>query len=263
MLSLSCRIRGFMTLSTEILQNRLNRSFKFYESVDSTNDIAKTWLQDGASSGSVVITNEQLKGRGRKGRTWHTPPNVALALSVILRPDQEYLTRISLIGALAVYDLVAYLGCSSVGIKWPNDVQIDGKKVSGILPEAVWSGSKLQGVVLGMGINVRTDFSETELQDKAVSLETVVNKRLNRIDLITYLLKRIDMWSQRIASDALFITWKSRLNMLGTRVMIEDLEGLAVDVEPDGALLVQDDFEVMQRVLAGDIFVVNNEPRTS
>jgi len=251
-----------MTLSTEILQNRLNRSFKFYESVDSTNDIAKTWLQDGVSSGAVVIADEQLKGRGRKGRTWHTPPNVALALSIILRPDREYLTRVSLIGALAVYDLATYLGCSKVGIKWPNDVQIDGKKVSGILPEAVWNGSELQGVVLGMGINVRTDFSATELRDKAVSLETVVNKKLNRVDLIVYLLQRIDMWSQRIGSDAMFMTWKSRLNMLGTNVMVEDLAGLAVDVEPDGALLVQDEFDVIHRVLAGDIFMVSDEPRT-
>jgi BirA family transcriptional regulator, biotin operon repressor / biotin---[acetyl-CoA-carboxylase] ligase len=252
-----------MTLSTEILQNRLNRSLKFYESVDSTNDIAKTWLQDGAPSGAVVIADEQLKGRGRKGRTWHTPPNVALALSVILRPNQQYLSRINLVGALAIYDLATYVGATQVGIKWPNDVQINGRKVSGILPEVIWDGHELVGVVLGMGVNVRVDFSETELKDKAVSLEMIVNKKMNRVDLLDYLLKRIDMWYQRIASEALFMTWKSRLNMLGTRVVIEDLEGLAVNVEPDGALLVQDDFDVMQRVLAGDIFVVNDKPRTS
>ena len=251
-----------MTLSTEMLQYRLNRSFKFYESVDSTNDIAKAWLQDGASSGAVVIADEQLKGRGRKGRVWHTPPNVALALSVILRPEPQFLSRISLIGALSVYDLVTYVGGTQVGIKWPNDVQIKGKKVCGILPEVVWDGNELVGVVLGMGVNVRVDFSETDLMDKAINLETAVNKKLNRADLIDYLLKRIDMWYQRIASDALFMTWKSRLNMLGTRVMIEDLEGLAVDVEPDGALLVQDDFDVMQRVLAGDVFVVTDESGT-
>ena len=251
-----------MTLSSEILQNRLNRSFKFYESIDSTNDIAKTWLQEGAASGAVVIADEQLKGRGRKGRTWHTPPNVALALSVILHPDPQYLSRINLIGALSVYDLATSVGAKGVGIKWPNDVQIKGKKVCGILPEVVWDGNELVGVVLGMGVNVRVDFSETDLQDKAINLETAANKNLNRADLIVYLLKRIDMWYQRIASDALFMSWKSRLNMLGTRVIIEDLEGLAVDVEPDGALLVQDDFDVMQRVLAGDVFVVNDEPRT-
>lgn len=262
MLSISCLNRGNMTLSTEILQNRLNRSFKFFESVASTNDVAKSWLQDGAPSGAVVIADEQLEGRGRKGRIWHTPPNVAIASSVILRPDQQYLSRINLIGALSVYDLADYVGATQVGIKWPNDVQINGKKVSGILPEVVWDGDELVGVVLGIGVNVRVDFSKTDLQDNAISLETAVGKKLDRADLIEYLLKRIDMWYQRISSDALFVTWKNRLNMLGTRVMIEDLEGLAVNVEPDGALLVQDDFEVMQRVLAGDVFVVSDKPRT-
>jgi BirA family transcriptional regulator, biotin operon repressor / biotin---[acetyl-CoA-carboxylase] ligase len=261
MLSILCLNRGRMTLSTEILQNHLNRPFKYFESVDSTNDIAKTWLQEGAPSGAVVIADEQLKGRGRKDRTWHTPPNVAIALSVILRPDQDHLSRINLLGALSVYDLAEYVGCTQVGIKWPNDVQINGKKVSGILPEVVWDGDELAGVVLGIGVNVRVDFSKTDLQDNAINLETSVGKKLDRADLIVYLLKRIDMWYQRIASDALFVTWKNRLNMLGIRVKIEDLEGLAVNVEPDGALLVQDDFEVMQRVLAGDVFVVNDDPR--
>ena len=119
-----------MTLSTEILQNRLNRPFKFFESVNSTNDIAKTWLQEGAPSGAVVIANEQLKGRGRKERTWYTPPNVAIALSIVLRPPQQYLSRMNLIGALSVYDLVEYVGGTQLGIKWPNDVQINRKKVS-------------------------------------------------------------------------------------------------------------------------------------
>lgn len=250
-----------MTLSTEILQNRLNQPVKYFESVDSTNDIAKTWLQEGAPSGAVVIADEQLKGRGRKDRTWYTPPNVAIALSVILRPDQDYLSRINLLGALSVYDLAEYVGCTQVGIKWPNDVQINGKKVSGILPEVVWDGDELAGVVLGIGVNVRVDFSKTDIQDNAINLETSVGKKLDRADLIAYLLKRVDMWYQRITSDALFVTWKNRLNMLGTRVKIEDLEGLAVNVEPDGALLVQDDFEVMQRVLAGDVFVISDDPR--
>ncbi len=245
-----------MTLSTELLQEHLNRPFKYFESVDSTNDIAKTWLEEGAQSGSVVIANEQFKGRGRKGRTWHTPPNVAIAMSVILKPEQDFISRINLIGALSVYDLAVEVGCQQVGIKWPNDVQVKEKKISGILPEAVWNGTKLVGVVLGMGINVRVDFSNGELVNKATSLETEIGKPLNRIDLIHYHLQRIDMWYERIRSDALYITWKDRLNMLGKRVKIEDIEGLAVDVEADGSLLVQDNFEVMQRVIAGDVFVM-------
>lgn len=251
-----------MTLSIEELQNTLDRPFKYFDTVNSTNDVAKTWLQDGAVTGSAVIADEQVQGRGRKGRTWHTPPNVALAVSIILHPESDFLARINLVGALSVYDLAEHVGCRGVGIKWPNDVQINGKKVSGILPEVVWDGDDLLGVVLGMGVNVRVNFSETELEQKATNLETEADKALNRAELVAFLLKRVDMWSERIASDALFVTWKSRLNMLGKRITMEDLDGLAVDVEPDGALLVQDDFKVMQRVYAGDVFVVDNESRT-
>lgn len=251
-----------MTLSTELLQQHLNRPFQFFESVDSTNDLAKAWLKDGTPSGSVIIANEQKKGRGRKGRTWYTPPNVAIAMSVILKPTIDNISRINIIGALCVYDLAKHLGCDNVGIKWPNDVQVDGKKISGILPEAVWDGSQLVGVVLGMGVNVRVNFDSDELATKATSLETILGRKLDRVDLIQYQLQRLDMWYQRITSDALHITWKDRLNMLGKRVKVDYLEGLAVGVEPDGALLVQDDSEVMQRVIAGDVFVLQAESGT-
>lgn len=246
-----------MTLSREILEDQLKQPFQYYDSVDSTNDLAKQWLQDGASSGSVIIADEQKKGRGRKGRTWYTPPNVAIAMSVILKPHSDNLARINIIGALSVFDLAEHVGCNNVGIKWPNDVQINGKKVSGILPEVVWTGDKLTGIILGMGINVRNDFSDTEIVDKATTLEAESGKPLNRAELVAYLLERIDMWYERINADALFITWKHRLNMLGHHVQVEGLEGVAVDVEPDGALLVQDDSGQLQRVFAGDVFVVD------
>lgn len=252
-----------MTLSNERLEKHLNRPFKYFESVDSTNDIAKAWLQDDAETGAVVIADEQRRGRGRKGRVWHMPPHVALAVSVILHPDRSDLSRMNLIGALSVYDLAEHVGCTDVGIKWPNDVHVNGKKVSGILPEAVWDGDELVGIVLGMGINVRVDFSDTELNNIAISLETVVGKTLDRTELIAYLLERVDFWYERIMSDALFVTWKSRLNMLGKRVKLNGYEGLAVDVESDGALLLQDDFKVVQRIYAGDIFIVDEESGTS
>lgn len=252
-----------MTLSNERLEKHLKRPFKYFESVDSTNDIAKAWLQNDAETGAVIIADEQRRGRGRKGRVWHMPPQVALAVSVILHPDRSDLSRMNLIGALSVYDLAKHVGCTDVGIKWPNDVHVNGKKVSGILPEAVWDGDELVGIVLGMGINVRVDFSDTELNNIAISLETAVSKTLDRTELVVYLLERVDFWYERITSDALFVTWKSRLNMLGKRVTVSDYEGLAVDVESDGALLLQDDFKVVQRIYAGDIFIVDEESGTS
>lgn len=245
-------------LSHEILQSRLTRPFKYFESVGSANDIARLWLDEGAPDGAVVIANEQRRGRGRKGRRWHTPPNTALALSIILRPPPQCLSRISLIGALSVYDLAKHVGCADVGIKWPNDVQINRRKVGGILPEVAWERGKPRGAALGIGLNVRVDFSRTAFKDTAVSLETAASRPLNRAHLIDHLLRRVDLWYGLIASDALFATWKNRLNMLGRRVKTETIEGLALDVQPNGSLLVRDDSGRIHSALAGDLFAVSD-----
>ena len=121
-----------VTLSQGLLERRLTRPFKYFDRVESSNDEALAWLAAGAPEGAAVIANEQTRGRGRKGRDWHTPPNVALALSLILKPDSALLPRLNMVAALSVYDLARETGCQVVGIKWPNDVQVNGLKVSGV-----------------------------------------------------------------------------------------------------------------------------------
>lgn len=202
-----------MALSCAILEDRLQRPFRYFESVGSTNDLAKAWLQDGGQEGAVIIADEQTLGRGRMGRVWHTPPGVALALSIILRPPTRAVSRLNMLGALAVYDLAEAVGCDRVGIKWPNDVQVNGKKVAGILPEAVWQGATVSGVILGIGINVRFQFDHTEYRESAISLESAIGQRLDRADLLQTLLRRLDFWYARIAEERFFRVWKDRLNM--------------------------------------------------
>ncbi len=243
-----------MELSQKRLQQALApRAIRYYESVASTNDLAKAWLIEGASTGSVVIADEQRKGRGRKGRIWYTPSNVALAVSLILHPKLEYVHQISMLGGIVVAELAAYLHIPDVGIKWANDVQLAGKKVSGILPEAVWDDNQLRGVVLGMGVNVRNDFRGTDVEHTATTLESATNESLNRIELLNYLLSRVDVWSAQIGSKALFEAWKGRLTTLGQRVEIEGIVGEAVDVMTNGALLVKQDDGTMQHLFAGDV----------
>ena len=244
-----------MTLSQELLEQRLTRPFKYFERVESSNDEAKAWLADGAPEGAVVIANEQTRGRGRKRRSWHTPPNVALALSLILKPDSALLPRLNMIAALSVYDLVRECGCEDVGIKWPNDVQVNGLKVSGILPESIWEAGKLRGAILGIGVNVRMDFSGTGLRESAVNLEDVVNTRLDRGELIATLLPRIDHWYRQIASPTLFSTWKSRLNTIFQSVTVDGVKGVALDVNAAGALLIRDENGNVHQSDAGDLFI--------
>lgn len=242
--------------SQSILQEHLKYPFKYFASVESSNDIAQNWLRDGADSLSVVIADEQRKGRGRRGRIWYTPPNVALAVSIILKPSVQTASRVSMVGALAVYDLCQHIGISDVGIKWPNDVQIKSKKVSGILPEAVWENEQLQGVILGVGVNVRNRL-EGELVDIATTLESETSQRLNRLELIAYLLERVDYWYSLIAKEDIHLAWKSRLNTLGQEVIVQGIGlrivGQAVDIDADGALLIKTADDSIQRVLAGDV----------
>ncbi|MDQ7025934.1 MAG: biotin--[acetyl-CoA-carboxylase] ligase [Anaerolineae bacterium] len=241
-----------MTLSQKTLDERLVYPCRYFDSVDSTNDIAMQWLQEGAVSGSVVIADEQRQGKGRKGRTWYTPPKVALAMSVILKPSPENANRISMIGAVAVYDLCESVGAKNIGIKWPNDVQINGKKVSGILPEAAWDTGKLLGVVLGLGVNVRVKF-EGELAQTATSLENEIEQSLDRIELLVTLMNRIDYWMARINNPELFDIWKSRLNTIGQQVEVDGIVGQAQGVDEGGALLITVADGSIKRVLAGDV----------
>lgn len=229
------------------------REIRCFDQVDSTQDIALDWVASGGQHGCAVVADEQLKGRGRQGRFWHTPPGVALAVSVLLKPARDGLPQVTMLGALAIVEMVESLGIDDVGIKWPNDVLVAGRKVSGVLPEASWDGDTLTGVALGMGVNVRVDFSGSDLSQSAVSIEPLAGHSVNRTDLIVTLLERIDYWSQYLGTFVLFNAWRDRLLTIGQAVTIQGVDGLAESVTRDGALVIRDDDGQAHTVYAGEI----------
>jgi BirA family biotin operon repressor/biotin-[acetyl-CoA-carboxylase] ligase len=174
-------------------------------------------------------------------------------LSYILKPTPIGAKHIFMAGGVAVAELLEGLAIPNISIKWANDVRIAGKKVAGVLPEAVWEGDKLQGVVLGIGVNIRVNFADTELEHLATSIETMLNQPANRTDLITKLLARLDFWSSRLGSDELFQAWRSRLDTLGNTVTADNVTGTAIDVTHDGALVIQKSDGATHTVIAGDI----------
>ena len=245
-----------MDLSEARLQQVLGgRPFRYYTEIGSSNDVGLVWLADGAAAGSVVVADEQTKGRGRLGRAWYAPAGSALMFSCLLRPNADELAYVSMMGAVAVCEAADVLGAKA-GIKWPNDAQIDGRKLCGVLPEAAWRGEELNGVALGIGINVRIDFRGTAFEDTAISLETMVGS-VDRAELLARMLERLDHWSARLATDELFKAWQMRLNMIGRQVSISGaggaVTGTAEMVDRQGALHVRDDDGVLRRVIAGDI----------
>ncbi|MCS6835191.1 MAG: biotin--[acetyl-CoA-carboxylase] ligase [Anaerolineae bacterium] len=242
-------------LSYERLRALLGqRPLRYAEQMSSTNDEAIAWALDGAPAGALVVADEQVTGRGRLGRTWYTPPGVALALSLILPPVPDRLLLPTLAGALAVARLAEAWGAQGVGIKWPNDVQVNGRKLCGILPEAAWSGGHLRAVVLGMGVNVRLSLAEMgDLAQTATNMEDVCGQRLDRARLVADLVALVeDVLSQ---PGAILAQWRACLTTLGRQVRVGSVVGLARDVDEDGALLIESSSGELVRVVAGDVHI--------
>lgn len=247
-----------MTLTESRLRAALGaRQFRFYPQVGSTNDIARAWLAEGAAHGALVIADEQVSGRGRLGRGWSTPPGTALAVSVVLRVGAGGLPQVTLLGALAIAETLDELGAPDVAIKWPNDVLLSGRKVSGVLTEADWDGNRLRGAVLGMGVNVRVDFTGTPLEQTAISIEPALGRPVDRSALLAALIERVMTRADLLGSDALLRAWRARLVTLGQAITLHlpggTLSGIAEDVTAEGALLVRTAAGQSQVVHAGDV----------
>ncbi|HCB02486.1 MAG TPA: biotin--[acetyl-CoA-carboxylase] ligase [Anaerolineae bacterium] len=234
---------------------------RYFDSIGSTNDEALAWAATGAKDFSVVIADEQTRGRGRLHRTWHTPKGSALAISLILRPkDSSHLSRTVCMSALAISDSLLGMGLSPK-IKWPNDVLLNGKKVAGILVESVWSGSDVDSLVIGMGINVYKNSTppNDSLQLPATSLEDELGKEpLLREEIVKDILLNITSWREKLSSDEMLKTWEERLAFRHQQVNIlsggeKSETGIVDGLESDGSLRLRDEHSNAVIVRFGDV----------
>lgn len=205
------------------------REIRVFETIGSTNDVALDWADNRAPDFSLVIANEQTKGRGRFDRQWVTKPGSSLAFSLILKPSTDEVGRLHLFAplcGLAVHDAFHSLFDLDAEIKWPNDILINRKKCSGILVEAAWSGNVINRIVLGIGINVSlASLPPPELQlFTAMCLEYALNKPVDRFQVLTAVLQSIHKWRSLIGTDEFFAEWQRNLAFKGERVMIVDSE---------------------------------------
>lgn len=225
------------------------------KTVDSTNLAARRWAKDGAPHGAVVVAEMQTAGRGRRGREWSTSPGMGLWLSIVLRPKipVESYPLLPLLVALAGAEACEQVTGADVRIKWPNDLVLSGRKITGILAER-----EGDAVVVGIGINVRQraeDFP-SELREKAGSLEMLTGQMVSLDALEAALLARIEHHADRMD----FLTaYEARCATIGARVCVvetlQTFEGTAEGLDPMGALLVRDDEDTLRRVLAADVSV--------
>ncbi len=243
----------FLT-ATEIgykLKTRIiGRIIHAYHSVKSTNDIAARLASEGAPEGTIVTSEIQTKGRGRLSRSWHSPPEIGIYASIILRPDfaSERAPGLSIMTALALADTIETYCPDKTKIKWPNDVLISGRKVAGILTELAAEGQRIEHVVIGVGINVnhRADDFPEELRSTATSVRRVTRRKQSRVELFQRFLVRLEKeyngYKKRgLSTSRTRLRWYSSL--IGHQVKLamgrKIIEGTALDIGADGSLILE------------------------
>ena len=230
-----------------------------FDRVGSTQDVCRALAQSGAAEGVTVVADAQTAGRGRMGQQWFSPPGQALYLSILLRPALAVgqANWITMIAALAVADGIAHvgvgLGHAPATIKWFNDVLLAGKKMGGILVETSMSDEKLDYAILGIGLNVNTDFvgAPTEVRAHATSLREhfypgrAVNAEIDRQVVLSAVLAQFDQRYTELIATRRSPTpaYAAQLDTLGKWVRVqagdETIEGLAEQVDDLGGLCVR------------------------
>ncbi len=244
-------------LNTEVI----GREVVYFDTIGSTNDIAKEMAEKGAIEGLVVIAGRQTKGRGRLDRSWVSQRG-GLYLTILLRPkiDPQHITRLTLMAGLAALRTVASYGLKA-SIKWVNDVRVSGRKVCGILTEVSGSAEVLDYAVVGIGLNVNNSASRfpVDVRGMATSLRDELGEGVSLVEVVKRLLMEFDEQYRRMKADGfsdIITEWRASCDTIGKRVRVvgisEAFEGTAVGVDEEGALMVESDGAV-KKVTAGDV----------
>lgn len=227
---------------------RMGRSVHFYKEVSTTNDCIRTLALEGCEEGTLAVAEKQTAGRGRRGKAWKSPMGTGIWMSLLLRPHIQpaEAPMLTLLGGLAVADAIEEETGLKAGIKWPNDILINGKKVVGILTEMDCEISQVNFVVLGIGINVNTKTFPAELDGIATSLFLESGKTFSRRYLVQAIMKKLenyyDIFLQAGSFAPLLGEYRKRCITMGKEVCVtgkESFTATAMDVTPEGELVVK------------------------
>jgi BirA family biotin operon repressor/biotin-[acetyl-CoA-carboxylase] ligase len=213
-------------------------------------DITHELAREGAPAGTVVLADEQVAGRGRQGRVWHSPRGGGIWLGYLVRPVRATESGVlSLRVGLAIADALASLDVTA-RLKWPNDVVVEDRKLAGVLCEARWAADKLNWIAVGVGINVRGPVPE-ELSSQAIALSEV-DPSITRLHVLEALVPRLHELGTEPALSETEREAFQRVDWLAGRRLREPVKGVASGVDSQGALLVETGRGV-QRVMGGGI----------
>lgn len=244
------------------------RSLYYLDETGSTNIDAKRYAEDGAGHGTVIVADMQRSGKGRRGRMWQSPPGSAIYMTIILKPDflPDKASMLTLVMALSVAGGIAETTSLTAGIKWPNDIVVNKKKVCGILTEMNTEQDYIQYVVIGVGINVNNaepeEFPE-EIRQTATSLRIEMGDKVIRAALIERVLlnfeRNYDTFVRTLDLSGLMKTYNEHLLNLDAEVKVLDPKGeytgIARGINETGELLVEKEDGAVVEVYAGEVSV--------
>jgi BirA family transcriptional regulator, biotin operon repressor / biotin---[acetyl-CoA-carboxylase] ligase len=250
---------------TEMTRDSIfGRSFRYYDEIDSTNVEAKELAMSGAPEGTVVIAECQRAGRGRLGRRWTSPAGKGLLFSVILRPSlpMSQAHMLTIVAAVATARGIEGQTDAQVRIKWPNDLFLGDRKAGGILMEVAGEQDVVEWVIVGIGLNVNTEYTElpVALRRSAVSLKMATGKAVDRSELLGRILLSLETAygeAQKYGFDRALSEFRQRDYLLKRSVSVQTREGAvigeATGIDNQGALLVQLPHRHVRRFHAGDV----------
>lgn len=245
----------------------IGRNIQYFDQIDSTNLHAKRAAEEGFEDGTVILADEQLRGKGRLGRTWASPKGKGIWMTIMLKPkiNTTEAAKITLLAACSVCKAIEDICGVSPKIKWPNDLILNGKKVCGILTEMGAELDEINYLIVGIGINVNLNQEEfpEELQTIATSIKAAKGSIVSRKDLAAAIINYFECYYNAFtASGSLkdFIQeYREKSAVLGKTIRVissgTELQGNAVDISDEGQLLVQLENGIIKEIISGEVSI--------
>lgn len=237
----------------------------FFEETDSTNVRASKLGRDGAPHGTLVIAQQQSAGRGRRGRSWDSPAENSICMTLLLRPELEPVKApmLTLVMAAAVAAGLKEVTGADVAIKWPNDIVLNGKKICGILTEMSAEVGHINYVVIGVGINVNQETFPSEIAETATSLKNEMKKAFSRTEIIASVMEKFEkyykIFLEKEDLSGIQEFYNSILINRGREVRIlepgNEYNALAVGINETGELVVDTKEGERKHIFAGEVSV--------
>ena len=232
----------------------------YFDETSSTMEIAKDLARKGCPDFTVVIAGRQKKGRGRLNRAWISDAG-GLYFTLVLRPRLPIVlsARVSFLTSLTLAHVLQKWCKIDAKVKWPNDILVQERKISGMLTELEAEADQVNFINIGIGINVNNDPSRSE--PRASSIKKILGKSVSRRELLSRFLDELETRMQQSDLDGIVSEWKKYTVTLNRNVRIvtnrETYEGLAVDVDDNGALVLELGDGTLKKILYGDCFHAN------